>query len=264
MIPQSYIDAWRSEAPWSSDLQVEQDLVLARAVAELFGDDRARELVAMRGGTVLNRFYFSGGSRYSEDIDLVKITSGKAGPLFDLIREKLDPWLGVPKREVAEAGIKLLYRFKSEAEPAVPMRLKIEINMVENFSVLGYQDLPLTVHSDWFEGSATVRTYALDELLGTKIRALYQRRKGRDLFDLWYALVNCDCDPQQMVMCFGKYMEHGKGRIRRRDLLANLEEKLLDRRFTTDIASLLRTGLAYDPAMAFELISEKIIPLIPD
>jgi hypothetical protein len=65
-------------------------------------------------------------------------------------------------------------------------------------------------------------------------------------------------------MCFGKYMEHGKGRIRRRDLLANLEEKLLDRRFTTDIASLLRTGLAYDPAMAFELISEKIIPLIPD
>ena len=48
MIPQSYIDAWRSEAPWSSDLQVEQDLVLARAVAELFGDDRARELVAMR------------------------------------------------------------------------------------------------------------------------------------------------------------------------------------------------------------------------
>jgi predicted nucleotidyltransferase component of viral defense system len=80
-----------------------------------------------------------------------------------------------------------------------------------------------------FDGSATVRTYALDELLGTKIRALYQRRKGRDLFGLWYALVNCDCDPGRMVMCFGKYMEHGKGRIRRRDLLANLEEKLLDR-----------------------------------
>ena len=63
MIPQSYIDAWRSEAPWSSDLQVEQDLVLARAIAELFGDERARELLAMRGGTVLNKFYFSGHAR---------------------------------------------------------------------------------------------------------------------------------------------------------------------------------------------------------
>lgn len=80
MIPQSSIDSWRTIAPWSSDLQVEQDLVVARAMAELFGDDRMRELVAMRGGTVLNKFYFGGGSRYSEDIDLVKITAGKAGP----------------------------------------------------------------------------------------------------------------------------------------------------------------------------------------
>jgi hypothetical protein len=59
-------------------------------------------------------------------------------------------------------------------------------------------------------------------------------------------------------------MEQGKGRIRRRDLLTNLEEKLLDKRFLTYISPLLRTGLIYDPAAAFELISEKIIPLIPD
>lgn len=39
MIPQSFIDAWRESAPWSSDLQVEQDLVVSRAVAELFADD---------------------------------------------------------------------------------------------------------------------------------------------------------------------------------------------------------------------------------
>jgi hypothetical protein len=58
-----------------------------------------------------------------------------------------DPWLGRPKREVSEASIKLFYRFTSEMDPAVPMRLKIEINMVENFSVLGYQDFPFSVAS---------------------------------------------------------------------------------------------------------------------
>ncbi|CAN5605683.1 hypothetical protein BH11CYA1_BH11CYA1_18090 [soil metagenome] len=141
-----------------------------------------RELMAMRGGTVPNKFYFGGGSRYSEDIDLVKIKTGKAGQLFDAIREKLDPWLGNPKREVSEKSNKLFYRFQSETEPTVPMRLKIEINTIENFSLLGYQDLPFEVDSTYFAGKALVRTFALNELLGTKVRALYQRRKGRDLF----------------------------------------------------------------------------------
>jgi predicted nucleotidyltransferase component of viral defense system len=82
------------------------------------------------------------------------------------------------------------------------LRLKVEVNMIENFSVLGYQDLPFEVNSDWFTGKAKVRTFALNEMLGTKMRALYQRRKGRDLFDLWYALSNCDCSPEQIVSCF--------------------------------------------------------------
>ena len=264
MIPQSSIDAWRATAPWTRDLQVEQDLIMTRAVAELFADDRVRERVAVRGGTALNKLYFGGGSRYSEDIDLVKITAGKAGPLFDLIREKLDSWLGKPKREVSEASIKLFYRFDSETDPVVPMRLKVEVNMVENFSVLGYQDLPFSVDSSWFAGAAVVRTFALNELLGTKIRALYQRRKGRDLFDLWYALVYCDCDQQQITTCFAKYMEHGGHRIRRRELLTNLQEKSSDRRFLTDVLPLIRTGLDYDPATAFDLIAERLIFLIPD
>ncbi|MYH43579.1 MAG: nucleotidyl transferase AbiEii/AbiGii toxin family protein [Acidimicrobiaceae bacterium] len=44
------------------------------------------------------------------------------------------------------------------------------------------------VDSPWFSGSAGVATYALEELAATKIRALFQRRKGRDLFDLWLAV----------------------------------------------------------------------------
>lgn len=264
MIPQSFIDAWRVSAPWATDLQVEQDLVLSRAVAELFGDERMHELSAMRGGTVLNKFYFGGGNRYSEDIDLVKITAGKAGPLFDIIREKLDPWLGNPKREVSEASIKLFYRFQSETDPVVPMRLKIEINMVENFSVLGYQDLPFGIDSDWYSANVIVRTYALNELLGTKIRALYQRRKGRDLFDLWYSLSFCDCVPEEIVQCFLRYMEHSDRKIGRKDLLTNLEEKLSDKRFLSDTPPLIRAGLNYDPLIAFKMVSERLLSMVPN
>ncbi len=264
MIPQSAIDEWRAVAPWGSDLQVEQDLIVARAIAELFGDDRMKQLVAMRGGTVLNKFYFGGGSRYSEDIDLVKIEPGKAGPLFDAIREKLDPWLGTPKREVSEGSVKLFYRFESETEPSIPMRLKVEINMIENFSLLGYEDLPFSVQSDWFTGSAKVRTFALNELLGTKVRALYQRKKGRDLFDLWYALTYCDCDPEKIVECFSKYMQLSGRKVGSKDLEINLREKLSDSRFLTDVASLVKVGLEYDHVLAFDVIMERLIRFIPD
>jgi predicted nucleotidyltransferase component of viral defense system len=45
-----------------------------------------------------------------------------------------------------------------------------------------------SVENQWFSGDCEITTYYLEELLGTKLRALYQRRKGRDLFDLWKAL----------------------------------------------------------------------------
>jgi len=264
MIPQSFIDAWRAHAPWTNDLQVEQDLVVSRAIAELFNDEEIRGLAAMRGGTILNKFYFGGGSRYSEDIDLVKIAGGKAGPLFDIIRTKLDPWLGKPKREISKRSIKLFYRFSAEADPLVPMRLKIEVNTVETFSVLGYKDLPFQIDSDWFSTTVRVRTFDLSELLGTKLRALYQRRKGRDLFDLWYALSNCDTTPQNIVQCFLKYMQHSNQKIGRQDLIRNLEEKLSDRRFLSDTTPLIRSGLDYNPERAYDAVLKELILLVPE
>ena len=36
MIPRASITAWRKAAPWGDNTQVEQDLVLSRALVELF------------------------------------------------------------------------------------------------------------------------------------------------------------------------------------------------------------------------------------
>ena len=37
MIPRDYITSWRIHAPWATDAQVKQDLVVTRALVELFG-----------------------------------------------------------------------------------------------------------------------------------------------------------------------------------------------------------------------------------
>lgn len=185
MIPQANITAWRSFAPWPDDAQVEQDLVLTRAVVALFSDAELGARIALRGGTALNKLFIHPASRYSKDIDLVQTQAGPAGPLIDAIRRRLDSWLGKPTRSSAEGGFSMIYRFESEIAPVRSLRLKIEINTREHFTVLGYQRRRIDVANPWFTGNAEVVTYELDELLGTKMRAMYQRRKGRDLFDLW-------------------------------------------------------------------------------
>ncbi len=82
------------------------------------------------------------------------------------------------------------------------MRLKIEINTREHFSVLGTTRQSFTVDNPWFKGTTELPIYHLDELLGTKMRALYQRKKGRDLYDLWLGLRSDDADSNRIVECF--------------------------------------------------------------
>ena len=73
MIPTAYITQWANFVPWQTNEQVEQDLVITRAIVEIFSDDFLRERLAFRGGTALHKLYLNPQPRYSEDIDLVQI-----------------------------------------------------------------------------------------------------------------------------------------------------------------------------------------------
>ena len=263
MIPQASITAWRSVAPWADDAQVEQDLVLSRAVVELFSAVGLQDTIALRGGTALNKLFLRPAWRYSEDIDLVQTQTAPIGPILDAIRERLDAWLGRPRRSSTSGGVTLLYRFESQIAPVRPLRLKVEINTREHFTVLGFRRVPLGVRNPWFTGRADVLTYALEELLGTKLRALYQRKKGRDLFDLWLCLREGMADPQQVVECFSRYMEYGKRRITRADFETNLRAKASDPGFLSDLLPLLAEGVQYDAAAAVAQILEVFIQRLP-
>jgi predicted nucleotidyltransferase component of viral defense system len=180
VIPLDFVTEWRSVAPWAQDAQVEQDLILTRALAEVFREPEAARALAFRGGTALYKLHLAPAARYSEDIDLVQVAPGPIGVVLDTLRAVLDPWLGEPRRRIGEGRVTLVYRVRSEGM-GLPLRVKIEINSREHFSVLGLEEWPLIVDSRWFRASVGITTYALDELLGTKLRALYQRKRGRDL-----------------------------------------------------------------------------------
>jgi len=199
----------------------------------------------------------------TEDIDLVQITSGPIGETFDALRAALDPWLGEPRRVLKEGRVNLVYRFASEQVPARPMRLKIEINSREHFSELGHTHHPFSVSSRWWSGAANVTSFELDELLGTKLRALFQRKKGRDLFDLWYAIDGQASSPERIVACFDRYMRESGNRVSRAVFEENLAKKLTDSVFRADMTPLLRPGLSWDIDRAGDTVKKELITRLP-
>jgi len=263
VIPSANITEWRSTAPWSQDAWVEQDLVISRAIVEMFGVDEIAERLAFRGGTALHKLHLHPAARYSEDIDLVQVRPEPIGETLDVVRGVLDPWLGTPRRQLKQGRVNLVYRFASEGDPLLKVRLKIEINSREHFTELGITRVPFRVENRWFTGRAAVTTYELAELLGTKLRALYQRKKGRDLFDLWFAIERGIVDAEAVLRCFDRYMAEGGHAASRAQFEANLEAKAGDRGFRGDTLPLLRSGVTWDFDLAMDLVRRTLIDRLP-
>ena len=175
----------------------------------------------------------------------------------------LDPWLGVPRRQLKKGRVNLVYRFESEDVPPLKMRLKIEINTREHFNELGIARVPLRVENPWFSGEAVVATYTLEELLGTKLRALYQRKKGRDLFDVWHAMNAGHADPRVLLACFERYLAQEARSVSRAQFEENLAGKRAQPDFRDDVQPLLRSGFPWDLDTAMDEILQILVARLP-
>lgn len=257
-IPELAITEWRSVVPWIDVKQVEQDLIICRALVAIFSDDFLSERLAFRGGTALHKLYLSPQPRYSEDIDLVQIKSEPIKPTIDKLREVLS-FLGEPKVKQKRNNNTLIFRLESSVPPVLPIKLKVEINCREHFNVLGLEEVYFSVQNMWFSGNCKIKTYKLDELVGTKVRALYERRKGRDLYDLYKALQNPDLNPENVIVCFKEYMKREGKKPTYKLYVSNMEDKMQKDEFLGDTKTLLRPGESYDAQEAYGIVKESII-----
>lgn len=243
MIPASYLQEWSAKARWPDSRQVEQDLIICRALCDLFNSPALAGKIAFRGGTAINKLLFKQPLRYSEDIDLVQTPSEAIGPTVDAIRDALS-WLGKCQRAQAGHSMHLVFKFAPEAAPETTLKLKVEINTREHENLYGIKKYAFEVDSRWHRAKTEIASFEPEEIFGTKLRALLQRRKNRDLFDLNEGLKQRLIEPGKLIACFEHYLALEGTPITRAAAEQRMLEKLT-RSLTEDIAPLLPTGITF-------------------
>jgi len=253
VIPAQNIVAWGNVVPWADQRQVEQDLIIGRALVDVFSDDMLRDAVRVRGGTALNKLHFPKPVRYSEDIDLVRTSGGPIGPVLDQLRAVLEPWLGRARFDQSPVAPKFRFRVDAEDGSGVPIRLKVEINTREIRAFDGPASLPLKIDNPWFSSEAAISTFSREEMLATKLRALLQRDRGRDLYDLAHALeVFENLDITRVVTMFRRYLDLSRDAISRAQAQERMFAKLAGPGLLLDVRPLL-------PAAQAEALTKKTI-----
>ncbi len=181
MIPQAYLQAWRTQAPWPDIRQVEQDLIISRVLCDLFGSPELAERLAFRGGTAIHKLLFQKPLRYSEDIDLVQRRPEPIGTTIDAVRKAL-AWLGRCRVKQAGHSVHLLFTFDPEEDSAAAMKVKVEINTREQQSYQAIKAYPFVVDTGQLiasfehylaqEGQVITRASAEQRMLGKLSRSL--------------------------------------------------------------------------------------------
>src|SRR5487761_2582669 len=251
-LTQRDILAHQQQVPWPNLRQVEQDLLLCRAMTALFDDAFLKTQIAMRGGTLLHKVHLAPASRYSEDIDLVVIGDRPDEHIRKAINRVL---LGVLGRPTSSAWQAVKLAVRNAVKPSKVLRVIYRVP-----SVADPRGTPLEMVT------TTVNGFEIHEMLGTKMRALFQRRRGRDLFDLYWALTEAGTpvNPAEIIELFLYYLQQ-EGTVATRDeFIGLLQSHLNDRGFLTDMNALLRTGIHYDPIAAGDYVIGNLLKLLPE
>ena len=161
------------------------------------------------------------------------------------------------------------FRVEAESGSGVLIRLKLEINTREIEAYDAPAALLLRVTNPWFSGATTIPTFSREEMLATKLRALLQRDKGRDLYDVAHALdVFEGIDVARCVKIFGRYLAFSAQAISRAQAQERMFAKLANPRFLLDIRPLLPTAQAEalteeSTAQSFRRVFSTLVDRLP-
>ena len=142
----------------------------------------------------------------------------------------------------------------------------VEANVTERQPHRSVVEIPFSFPFRDTSVQTRIKGYDIHEMLGTKMRAMFQRKRGRDLFDLYWALAKSakTVKAPAIIESFQHYMRQEGTTAGRAEFVGILEGHLQDRGFCSDMKPLLRAGIEYDPQAAGVFIRTNLLSLLPE
>ncbi|MHB1293459.1 MAG: nucleotidyl transferase AbiEii/AbiGii toxin family protein [Anaerolineae bacterium] len=170
--------------------QAEHEYALLCALDGLMQTAPLNETFCLKGGTALRQLYFADW-RHSVDLDFTVLATFPESAL----RESLENWFARIEG-LHGLAIRLLDFHRPNGSARVraqftgplehPNRLLLDITLDER--VLLQPERRLVVTGLFAQPTPRVLTYALEEILAEKARAILERGKARDYYDVWRLL----------------------------------------------------------------------------
>lgn len=235
MIPPEAFNEWRRGVPWTSPHEIEQDLVLARLIAEVAQHPVLGTALAFKGGTCLHKLWLPEPWRYSEDLDYTICVGKSLDDVKDAVVE-VGQHVGLERfsARMGQAAHPIHHtRLHGRFADGSPMTIKFDVDPNATKPAMPHTRRPFTVDSSWFQADVEVLCYEPAELLASKVAALYARRRHRDLFDIWAALKAEAATFAEVAGCFEQYRPAG---WTARLAAGNLKAKLNRSEYLTQLA----------------------------
>lgn len=188
---------------------IERDYVQNWFLKGLYSKDRG---MVFKGGTAIKKVHIN-DYRFSDDLDFTMLKEADD----DYFREVIEETIGIARDE---AGINFEDRIKIEQnlngwegsvyfrlvrQVGSPIKIKLDISKIDSETmVLPPEERPI-FHNYSDDCATNVQVYSLQETMAEKVRALFQRSRGRDLYDvnnLWGAV-----EKDELKELFGKKCE---------------------------------------------------------
>ncbi|PIN85265.1 MAG: hypothetical protein COV47_03060 [Candidatus Diapherotrites archaeon CG11_big_fil_rev_8_21_14_0_20_37_9] len=171
---------------------MEKDYALTWVLKAIYSNQKLSEILAFKGGTCISKIYAE-NYRLSEDLDfsiyknqqltleeLVK----ELGKSFEQVKEEGSPELSVKNYEQQSNQGYLSVKIKYLGPLAHPGEIKFEVSLKEQV-LYAFEHLPLKDQNYEDVGEFKIHCYSIYEIISEKVRAIMQRGKSRDYYDVW-------------------------------------------------------------------------------
>lgn len=187
MIPQEALSHWDDVVPWDDNRLVEQDLALTRLILDIANHPILLNKLSLKGGTCLHKLWLPEPWRYSEDLDYNRIVASNPLEIINSLKEiAFDTGF---KDTIFKQNKLFMHLWLIDAlDDGQEFRVKIDIQREIKSDSSAYQYRQFAIDNPWCSKQASVRSNTAEDIVASKVLALFQRSRPRDLFDMWAAI----------------------------------------------------------------------------